>query len=63
MHRQQKKREEEEEEEQKKANHEVKFNMEVVYHDDESKLSAVSHHEYEFPFLKMSGRGGGRGVF
>lgn len=45
-HKQRKKKEEEEEEEKKKASHEVKFNMEVVYHDDKSKLS-VSHDDNE----------------
>ena len=47
VHRQRKKREEDEEEERKKASHEVKFNMEVVYHDDESKMSAINHDDDE----------------
>jgi hypothetical protein len=48
LHRERKRREEEEEEERKKASHEVKFNMEVVYHDDESKISAVNHDDDEY---------------
>lgn len=47
IHRVRKQKDEEEEEERKKASHEVKFNMEVVYHDDESKMSAVNHDEDE----------------